>query len=736
VSFPLLSLDEGLLPSDFELFSAVFSQTVLHLIPYAEGPVSFVPVLKGRQTAAEADVWSAGRRENLQKVVSNRNPLGAIVEQAVYLPLMSGAELAGVVILEGVDPAFLKTLSVEWLHDRSRILSREFSLLKKTSYDQATGFLNSQFLQSELNSLLVEEVSFTLVLIEIKLRTTSPEKIQRHLSKAGYYLSSFFRRQPLIHLGFGIFAIIWAETSELQAQKHGKAVLDLLKRENFTSVHLGLKTVSIYETEEQLSGQGRDSVAILLDNAWQALRAARRRGPYSLCSHNAVAKNYEHPLAPPPPKIRSRLRSQWREMEKFCIACLQQETPSPSDMCARQLVPVLNDRGIYVFAAGQEIYALLGGFTINRALDWARSVNDKLAKQGRYPFSIGVAAFPVANVKKYDILLNAKKALLHTKFYGPGTITAFDAVSQNISGDIFYREGDLNRAVKEYRSGLALEPDNVNLLNSLGEAYAQMNRHKEAKYYFNEVLKADGRNYMALFNLGVVYSRLKEDDKAIDSFEKALAVSADLQEDEVSRRNRYDLSRDLLLPLGKLYCRTGRFEEAITLLADCTGEENGGDSEFRKKYVNHGGVLRYLGKAYKGQQMNREAMRILQRAIHHNPRDATSLSMLGELYCQEKQGEEIALTFCSRAVELDDTRWDYWYRLGWVLFQCGQNEEARATLQESLARNKEALAVRYLLGRTYQRLDQDKKAEKMFKLVLKQDPSHEQAQNALAAIRK
>ena len=134
--------------------------------------------------------------------------------------------------------------------------------------------------------------------------------------------------------------------------------------------------------------------------------------------------------------------------------------------------------------------------------------------------------------------------------------------------------------------------------------------------------------------------------------------------------------------------------------------------------------------------MNQEAIRILQRAIQHNPRDATSLSLLGELYCLEKQGEDIALSFCRRAVELDDTRWDHWYRLGWVLFQCGQNEEARSALGDSLARNKKAIAVRYLLGRTYQRLDQGKQAEKMFKLVLKRDPSHRHAHSALTEMRR
>ena len=237
MSFPLLNLDEGFLPLDFDLFSATLSQIVLH-DPLCGRAGGFVPATKKTRAAAGRDACLADRSANLQKVVSQRSPLIALAEQAVYLPVTSGSQLTGIVILEGVDPAFLKTLSVEWLHDRSRILTREFSLHKKLSYDQATGFLNSRFLQSELQSLLADEKSFTLVLIEVNLRTVSPEKIQRSISKAGYCLSSSFRQQPLIHLGFGIFAFIWTEADELQSQRHGRVVLDLLKRENFASVHL------------------------------------------------------------------------------------------------------------------------------------------------------------------------------------------------------------------------------------------------------------------------------------------------------------------------------------------------------------------------------------------------------------------------------------------------------------------------------------------------------------------
>jgi tetratricopeptide (TPR) repeat protein len=254
--------------------------------------------------------------------------------------------------------------------------------------------------------------------------------------------------------------------------------------------------------------------------------------------------------------------------------------------------------------------------------------------------------------------------------------------------------------------------------------------------YFSRVIEIDAENYMALFNLGVVCSQMERDEEAVAYFEKAHRVAAkNLKQDADNQANGYDVSHDLLLPLGRLYCRTGKYREAVDLLAVCAGGGNCRSLEIRKKNQRHGGVLRYLGKAYKQLGMHQEAMAVLQRAIHHNPHDATSLSLLGELYCLENQGVEIALSLCGRAIEFDETRSDYWYRLGWVCVQCGRYEDARNALEESIVRDRKDLAAKYLLGVVYQHLADRPRAEKMFKQILKQRPSCKKAITALVKVR-
>jgi len=106
--------------------------------------------------------------------------------------------------------------------------------------------------------------------------------------------------------------------------------------------------------------------------------------------------------------------------------------------------------------------------------------------------------------------------------------------------------------------------------------------------------------------------------------------------------------------------------------------------------VRRGSSYRYLGVAYKESGNNREAIAVLQRAIRFNPRDAVSLSLLGELYSLEKQGDDIALSLCSQALDLDDTRWEHWYRLALIRFRQGQFEQAGPLLVQSLRRDRKA----------------------------------------------
>jgi len=721
--------------ADFDHFDADFSRALLHLMPCASGPVSLLSLQDVAEKKENPLFGSASWEEGIKKVVNHKQPVVIPKESVIFLPIWNDRNLVGVAALEGVDAHFASTLSEEWLNDRSRIISREFGMIKKLATDPLTGLLNGVHLRSELNQMLAEKVSFTLALLEIFPRVKNAEKAQQSIIRACYHLNFYSVQMPLHYLGWGVFALIWPGVEEEQSQKLGKAVLNLFKREKFSNAHLGMVTVNnnpAVEDREEFTFQK------VMDEAWQALRTAYRRGPFSLCSFLSITNLDHHPLSKLSPAVLHQFRRLWRKKERFTVILLRPDEEIPRFDLSKRILSLLDVGTELVHGDQKQLFVYLPDVDEEKTLSWVQSIRKKIKEATGISFSMGIAAFPTNSFRKNDIPVNAKKALLHGEFFGPGTITPFDAVSLNVSGDIYYNEGDLNKAVKEYRTGLVLDPNNINLMNSLGEAYAQMNRHKIAIQYFEKVLTVDSRNYMALFNLGVCRVTLGENDRAVDYFEKALTTIANHSgNDERSKILWCDEYSELLLHLGRLYCRTGRYDETIALLSGCPSINNGAENAetIERSSIRRGGAFRYLGKAYKGVGKKQEAITYLQRAINYNPRDASSLSLLGELYHLEKQGDDIALSLCKQALDLDDTKWQHFYRVGWLNFRLGNLEESESLLQECLTRNKRCVAAIHLLGQVYEKLNMNDQAIKMYKKVLRLEPAHSQARSALAELK-
>jgi hypothetical protein len=71
-------------------------------------------------------------------------------------------------------------------------------------------------------------------------------------------------------------------------------------------------------------------------------------------------------------------------------------------------------------------------------LEIARDLQNRLAEKIKQSVTIGIASYPVITFKKSDMIDNARKALEHAAFFGPGSAVAFVGVSLNISGDKMY----------------------------------------------------------------------------------------------------------------------------------------------------------------------------------------------------------------------------------------------------------------------------------------------------------
>lgn len=695
MSYPFYHHETKVESRDLDLLAPLFARQIKAVCPCET--VYFVgPSISGDGMPTR---WKAGIevvRNSLQPVKDK----GA--KPALYLPLWADDELFGVAVLVGAPPEVLE-LSAALLLEKSRGVSRELHLVKLSAIDPLTRLGNGLVLEARLGSISQRagEADHALLLFDLTPGVSDAGDAGNRVAKMGACLQALIGHLAFpCHLGNGLFGLSWEGASEETATRLAEQVLQWLKRDGLQQAHAGIAACV------------GDPWEMYLDHAWQALVTARKRGPFGLCAYATLANRASHPLYPPPGKVVRRLRKLMKDSKLFGLVELQADQAS-IPFTAKILESLA---GVAVETDLGHGYVFLPGLTEKDVLAWCREAQSLFIKAD-LSFSMGIAVYPFATYRKGEMIGNCRKALLHTAFFGPGTCTIFDGVSLNISGDVYYNEGDLVKAAREYQRGLKIDPENVNLLNSMGVTLAQMARYPKAIPYFEKVLDVDPRDFMALFNLGFAHVAMGHFDQAITAFEDGLSCA--------------DAHFDLLFQLGKMYLAKGRFKDAIRVLeqAEKMAPENIED-------VSHGAVHRFLGEAYFHEKNSRKGMASLQRAIRYNSRDALSLSLLGELYAEGGEGLDIGLTFCQQAVEIDREHWPSWLRLGKLFLKNAQLDEAHHALEKMLALQPQEFEPFLFQANLYDAQGKTAKACGAYRQVLKYNSAHKGALSALKRLDK
>ena len=640
-------------------------------------PCQEVLFIEGSEAANPGGDWEPEWQAALRLVAKKGQPVVAGDSPRLFLPLKDGESLYGVAVLTGGDAELYEKYTIKTILEHSQGLVEDFRSLKARGAEPLSGLFSGQLFREVLAERLAAGEAFYLALLEIHPRIRDAAQALAYLKRAAGALDAMSGREvPVYHLGSGIFAMLWDDEGEKAARAAGDLVLYRLQREGLSRAHLGLV---------RAPQAGRNSAAALMGQAWEAVIQARPRGPFARAAWLSPAEREEHSTLALPVKVVNRLRDLTRGTERFAIAALRCERDEAAAGFAADLGYLLEPGWELVAARSpRDQFLFLPGLDSRDAHKAVRALQGRYGTAGKKGFSAGISAFPDRTAKKSAVALDARKALQHATFYGAGSCILFDAIALNISGDLFYNDGALTEAIREYQLGLELAPENVNLLNSLGVAYVKFNRLVKAAACFEQVLALEPDNFMALFNLGSTWLTMGRDDLAVDYLERGLLVNA--------------AYFDLVLQLAGIYCRSGHYERVVELLDHAVADPEGRLAEWERA-----AACRYLGEALRRLGENGRAMTILQRANRYNPRDSRVLSLLGEVYDAEGEGGEIALTLCRQAVELDESRWDNWYRLGLVEYRQGLLREAMLDLQKSVRLNRAAMEPVTLLAEVYEK---------------------------------
>ena len=645
---------------DFLRFSREFRQVIHEHIPTIE-ELSFLDSPEPQPAVpSQEDSETRILRLGMEEAVLRGHPV--LSGDNLFLPFQA-SDSTVVAQVRGLDEYLVRKIGNDWLEGLSSLLLREFLLVKRACVDPLTGLLSSLHLEEYLDGTDLNESGMVL-LVTIFPKSSSAFQAKKYQYHSVSLLKQFVEdRFPIYYLGQSSFALVCADCDSHFAADFASSLVNYLKRERCARVHIA--GAPFGRSKETSSDPEVSPSEEVMKKAWAALHVASKRGPFAFCNYSSIENAEEHPLAPPPASL-----TRWfKRVSRNVSSCSLVQFDSEGKVLGPSVESVVGRDG-KCFVDGTTLFLLLPGQDGQQAVKIARKIinhfNKKIKK--KKTISCGISSFPSGDFRKSELPLNCRKALCHAAFLEPGSLVNCDAVSCNISGDIYYGEGDLVLAVKEYKRGLVLDPEDGNLLNSLGVCYAQMNRHKLAVECFRKACASKEDRFMALYNLGLEQQIQRKNNQAIESFRKAL----DLPEEEGEEKARRDMSYQLAV----LYVEQQQFKKGVELLDPWfqVEEKKGGGSK----------ALRYLGEACAGLGKYREAMKYLQLALRHDEYDADVLSLLGELYLKENEGDDIALRFCEKSVELNPDSLQLQLRLAKAQTQCGDFQAALKNLQPCL----------------------------------------------------
>ena len=187
-------------------------------------------------------------------------------------------------------------------------------------------------------------------------------------------------------------------------------------------------------------------------------------------------------------------------------------------------------------------------------------------------------------------------------------------------GVSFFQHGYLEQAEASFKQVIAAEPDYPEAFYNLGTLYLRRNVFIEAREYLERAVKLRPEYPEAWNNLGMIAANQNHPDEAVRNFQQSLQL-----------RPTYTIA---LLNLGNLYRRQGNLADAEKFL-NRAREIEPDDPE-----VNYN-----LGMLYARQDQSQSAQQYLEKAVSVRPDYPDALNNLGVLFVREQRYPEAEQKF-------------------------------------------------------------------------------------------
>ncbi|HEY3138371.1 MAG TPA: tetratricopeptide repeat protein [Blastocatellia bacterium] len=304
-----------------------------------------------------------------------------------------------------------------------------------------------------------------------------------------------------------------------------------------------------------------------------------------------------------------------------------------------------------------------------------------------------------------------------------------------------HQAGDIEGAIHEYQTLLAVNPNRVDARSNLGAAYARLGRYQDAIEQYKSALALDERNSTIRFNLALAFYKAAYITDAAAEFSRIVGSQPE--------------NKNAVFLLADCYLQLGEHKKVIELLSphEATyGNERAlayllgtaliYDNQTEKGQLLIDRILRdgdsaearlLIGTAHLMAREHQNAIKEFERAIELNPKLPAVHSLYAKAMLSSGEVERARKSFQDE-LEINPNDFEANLYLGLLLKQDQENEKALGYFQRALMVRPRELNVRYFIGSLYVTLGKTADAQRMLEDVVKDAPDFVEAHVSLATV--
>ncbi len=294
----------------------------------------------------------------------------------------------------------------------------------------------------------------------------------------------------------------------------------------------------------------------------------------------------------------------------------------------------------------------------------------------------------------------------------PTAATRSRSVAHYIMGVNYDLMGMESAALGEYEQSAKSDIASFAPRLRLGVAYARGGNYHGAVRELLRAVTIDPQDMQAHYYLALVYSNLREYDKAAEQYEVILKKLS-LEEPK---------NAELFTYLGQLYHSQGKPDKAVEQF-----------EKVLKIDPKNTGAMGMIALYDLDHGKRQEATDLLKKCILQNPLDDACLNSLSYTYAEDNVNVDEAEKLVRRALEIDPKNPAYMDTLGWIYYRRALYEDALKELARAEALIKDPTIYSHI-AEVYLKLDRQDMAKKYWQFSLQVDPEQPAIRSKLGSL--